>query len=35
MDLIIEYEGSPVGLIEEETAPSFLPINVAIRKRGN
>ena len=35
MDLVIEYEGSPVGLIEEETAPSFLPINVAIRKRGN
>ena len=35
MDLIIEYEGSPKGLIEEETAPSFLPINVDFRKRMN
>lgn len=35
MDLIIEYEGSPKGLIEEETAPSFLPINIIFRKRTN
>jgi hypothetical protein len=35
MDLIIEYEGSPKGLIEEETAPSFLPINVDFRKKIN
>lgn len=34
VDLIIEYEGPPEGLIEEETAPSFLPINVVFRKRG-
>jgi hypothetical protein len=35
MDLTIEYEGSPEGLIEEQTAPSFLPINVNFRKRVN
>ena len=35
VDLVIEYEGSPEGLIEEETAPSFLPINVNFRKRFN
>jgi hypothetical protein len=32
MNLTIEYEGSPQGLIEEDVAPSFLLINVDFRK---
>lgn len=32
-DLIIEYEGPPVGLIEEERAPSFFSSNVVFRQR--
>ena len=32
MDLIIESEGSPQGLIEEDVAPSFRLVNVDFRK---
>jgi len=32
-NLTIEYEGSPRGLIYEERAPSFFPINVEFRRK--